>query len=435
MEKRSLPNFLIEYLIYYLLIQGFLISVLHFPSMMQYLMDIVVIFLLFYSILFLPRLKALFKIKPINTVFRYVAFFIVLMLLSALLHFVPVFQVLWAVRNNVFYLLFFVFSIMYLRFSDAKRIMNNLMRFQVINVICALFEFFVLHLSGDFCGGMFGIIQGCNGPLNIYLMIISAFMISCYLNKKTSIINTLIILASSLLVATIAELKVFYFEIALIFILQLFLSGETIKGFLIFVFLILGTVITLNIYRMINPIAYKVFSGFDSLFAYGSESEFGYGTIVPRIGFASFINRSFFKGNLWLNLFGFGFGFCEDSRTFELFNSEFATKYASMQYRGISSSMTFLETGYVGLISLIALFIVIFIVVYKLKGVFPNHKHVVSFTLTLSVILLLNIFYNSDIREYVAYLSYFALSVFFVMVKELYIKKELLKRERLRENL
>ena len=428
MNKRTLPNVLIEYLIYYLLIQGFLISVLHFPSAMQYLMDIVVIFLLFYSIMFIPRLKVLYKIKPIKSVFRYILFFIILMFVSALLHFVPVFQVLWAIRNNLFYPLFFVFCILYLRFNDTKRIINNIIRFQVINVICALFEFFVLHLSGDFCGGMFGIIQGCNGPLNVYLMIISAFMISCYFNKKTSIINTLIILASSLLVATLAELKIFYFEIALIFILQLFLSGETIKGFLIFVFLILGTSITLVIYKNVHPNAYKMIIDIDSLLAYSETTEFGYGTIVPRIGFASFINKTFFKGNILLNLFGFGFGYCEDSKTFALFNSEFATKYASMQYRGISSSMMFLETGYVGLFALIALFIVIFIIVYKLKSVFLNHKHIVLFTLTMSVMLLLNIFYNSDIREYVAYLSYFALSVFFVMVKELYIRKKLCKK-------
>ena len=74
---------------------------------------------------------------------------------------------------------------------------------------------------GDNIGGMFGTATGCNGYLNLFLIIIVAISTIEYLNKTRSMGEMVFILLGSYYMMAIAELKVFVFELAALSILAI----------------------------------------------------------------------------------------------------------------------------------------------------------------------------------------------------------------------
>ena len=131
-------------------------------------------------------------------------------------------------------------------------------------------------------------------------------------------------------------------------------------------------------------------------------------------------------------MFGFGFGACESSETFAWANTSFATKYGKTHYRSLSTAVNFLETGYIGLIAFILIFVFFFIVVQKHKHLTPEHRYIMVFSQVSSLLAIINIWYNSSIRRPISYLIFFCLSGAVIMLcdkqrQELKEKEQTLK--------
>jgi len=404
---------LIEFQIYYLLIVEMLIDLLHFPDIIRYILDVNCIFLMLLAI---PKIRNMVNDKAANKLNIYIMAYMFSVIAFSLIRQTPVGQIAWAARNNYFYIFFFLICAYTLRKNDFNRIIKNVVRFQAFNIICTVYEFIVLGNYGDTVGGMFGTAIGCNGYLNMYLCVITAYVLVQYANKKTSLLYVLYIVLSSMIVATISELKFYFFELAMIVVLSVVLSSISAKNGVIVIVGILAIFVGIQVLSAVSPWSASLITDLDKLNNYATTT-YG-GTVISRAAPFSQINSYFFKGKAFYNLFGYGFGACEDSVSFSWANSAFATKFRSMQYRNLSTAALFLETGYVGLMTYVLIFVFIFINAQKVKQKYTDIRNVYAFTQLMVFISIANVWYNSSIRREIAYLTFFCLSAFIIFTRE-----------------
>ena len=101
-----------------------------------------------------------------------------------------------------------------------------------------------------------------------------------------------------------------------------------------------------------------------------------------------------------------------------MFNSSFAEYYRNTGYRNLTTAVTTLETGFVGLVMFFAIFISIIFIGNKFKKNKDYNSYSVSFGQILSLLVIINCAYNAGIRIEIAYLTFFALSIMFVYKKD-----------------
>ena len=404
---------LIEFQIYYLLIVEALIDLVHFPSIIRYVLDANFIFMFF---LMLPKIKDIINDKIFKPFSYYAIGYMFAIAAFSIIRRTPFGQVMWAARNNYFFIIFLFMCAYTLRTNDVKRILKNLVYFQFFNIVCVLYEYFVLGYYGDNVGGMFGTASGCNGYLNIYISIITAYVFVLYSNKKATLQTLLFVVLSSIVVAALSELKFFYIELVIIVILATVLSSVNAKSGIVVIVAVLTLFVGFQILTALDPTSAELLQDFDQIDEY-SKTSYG-GQIIARATPFSQINKYFFDNSVFYNLFGYGFGACESSETFGWANSAFSVKYGFLQYRNLSTSMLFVETGYIGIAAFMAVFVYIFVLAQKLKQKYANIRYSYVFAQVVSVIVIMNIWYNSSIRREIAYLTFFCLSVFIVQTRD-----------------
>ena len=415
---------LIEFQIYYLLIVEALIDLLHFPDIIRYVLDVNLIFLLF---MFIPKIKSIINDNATKKTHFYIFGYMFATIAFSIIRRTPFGQVAWAARNNYFYFIFYFICAYTLGSDDFKRIIKNVVRLQAFNIVCVLYEYLILKHFGDNVGGMFGTASGCNGYLNVYLCIISAYVLIQYLNKKASLSYVAYIVLSSMAIAVVSELKFYFIEFIIIILATLILTSANAKSGLIVIVGIVTLFVGVQILTAVNPWSADLISDFDSLSEYTKTTYNG--TVIARATPFSQINDYFFRDNVFYNLFGYGFGACEDSVSFAWANSDFATEFRDLGYRNLSTSMVYIELGYTGVAAFLAIFVILFANIQQLKQKATENKNLYVFSQTVSVIAITNIWYNSTIRRGIAYLTFFALSAFVICARE-QAKKELEEKQK-----
>jgi hypothetical protein len=322
--------------------------------------------------------------------------------------------VFWAVRNNYFYIFFFFICAYTFKPKDVYRILDNVEKLHIFNFLCVLYEFLILRNGGDSVGGMLGTSAGCNGYLNMYLVIVTAYVIIKYINKKTSILNVLWISLSSMAIAVASEIKFYFIEFVIIIILSVSLSRLSLKNGFVVLSAVMAVFVGFQLMTAIDPESAALLKDFDKISSYASATYEN--AVISRTRPFSQINDTFFNNNMFYNLFGFGFGACESSETFAWANTSFATKYGKTHYRSLSTAVNFLETGYIGLIAFIMIFVLFFIVVQKNKHLTLEHRYIMVFSQVSSLMAIINIWYNSSIRRPIAYLTFFCMSGAVIML-------------------
>lgn len=418
-------KYLIEFQIYYLLIVESLIDLLHFPSLIRYFLDINCIFLI---LLFFPKVKNLVNDKSSKKLSAYIFFYMVATIAFSIIRRTPIGQVAWAARNNYLFIFFFFICAYSLNLDDVKRIMKNTVRLQAYNILCAVYEYFIIRKTGDNLGGMFGTAQGCNGYINVYLCIITAYSIIQYVNKKASLAYLSYIVLSSIVLAVASELKFYFIELAIIIIVSSVLTNINPKNGMMVIVGVMALFVGFQILTALDPTSAELLHDFDRISEYSKVTYDN--KVIARATPFSQINDYFFRGNVFYNLFGYGFGACESSETFAWANSSFATAYGQLGYRNLSTAMLFIETGYVGIVAFIAILVGIFVNAQKLKQKNIQNRSFYAFSQVVSVILIANVWYNSSIRREIAYLSFFCLSTYIICEAD----KKKREKEELQEN-
>ena len=388
------------------------ISTFHISNFVYYLADAFNIFLAFFAIRRVARAR---KMKEVGFLVLLLVLFIINCIIGIIGNNVPLKLAIWGSRNVYRFVLFFSSCVVLLEKKDVARFQAAFPKIYVINAIIAIFQYFVLGLKGDYIGGLFGTIQGCNGALTIFLNIALSYFIAGYLSGNEKLSKIIVYSILYFLVAALSETKGNYIFFVLIVAVALLVSKKSLKtfGIICVAFVSVGAgIYFLNKYF---PGSLDFLLDLNEANRYMNASYFETVTFT-RNAALSVANKVFFKDNSWLYLFGYGIGACDTS---SFFSSPFFDMYGYMNYRQLSSSMTVLQNGYTGLAVYFAFFVYLFLVGLFKSGKCEdaNAKQIMIMTCCLAFFAIGDSFYASLYID-AAYWLFFALAIPLVMLKE-----------------
>ncbi|MFV0363063.1 MAG: hypothetical protein ACK5LL_08245 [Suipraeoptans sp.] len=320
-------------------------------------------------------------------------------------------QIIWASRNWIRFFLFLIACLTFLDNEDIKRIIKCLNYIYVFNFILLGIQF-ATGLRDDHLGGIFGSEVGANGSTNIFICGILILHLAESVVKKRFSNFAIFTLVSSMTIAALAEIKVFYYEFIFIVFAVLILSLFKSKGIrkvhiqigisAICAFAI-GMIMIINIY----PDRVSVLTGNASIERYEEATEWTYQ--ISRTKAIPQINELFFGDDIQLKLTGYGFGNCEYSNI-AAFRSGFYDEFGNLNYIWFSHQLLYLEGGLIGLGLYILIYISFLAYSFRrfLRKSSDNHQYI--FGIVFSAIVLINVFYNNDLRSDIAYLIFFFLA-------------------------
>lgn len=344
----------------------------------------------------------------------YLAVFVLYLILTQISNFVMPWLAFQAFRKTFrFYLFFFVCAVM-LTDKWIDKIMKMMLIMQIPNLLISLYQYFIQGLNQDNLGGIFGIEKGVNAYSNVFLCLICTYIIVRYLDKQIKLLPMLMTIASSLLIAVLAELKVFFIEIVVLTLLAVLFSHPSARTVKTIGFSLAGFAAALALLGIVFPEHMAILLSFALLAQYTTGAIHGYN--ISRLNAFPEINKIFFKGNVFRNLFGYGFGNCDSG-------SAFYEKFQDYHYTWFSHQLMFLETGYVGIIFSVVFFIIVFAYATKSKKRNPQNEVYYTFTQITSILCVIWMVYNQTLHCEAAYLVFFVLAIP-IAVRNQWIKEQ-----------
>lgn len=400
---------LIYYQLYLVFFMFWMRDILHFPSAITYITDIITIII---CISRFETVKRTLKISENKTQLAIIWLIMFSMLFGALIHFTNPALVLWAMRNDLRFFVFFILCISLLDELDISRIMHFFMNMFWINVVLCSVQYFLWGIKNDYLGGFFGVTKGCNTYINILICIVCAYAIVRFMNRNMSPVIFILIILSSVYLATLCELKVVYVEIVIIYCIAIISNKPSIKTIVTVILGIVLGVIIVRIASIYAPRLIKIFFDREAQLIYLAGNGYTNTGDLNRFTAIKQIHELFFKHNFLDSLFGFGIGNCEYS-SFEFLQSDFAKKYSYLHYRWFSHAWIYLEQGAVG----ICLYILFFLNIGKkcISSKNVGNKEWIQFALLFVPICLLSMMYNCAIQTEAAYIVAFVCSIPFVV--------------------
>ena len=278
---------------------------------------------------------------------------------------------LWGIRRIYSNFIFF-FACVFFERSDELRFVEKLF---VLNLLISILEV-MLGYRQDYFGGIYGVSFGdVNGPLHLLLLIIATKSIIYYINKKKSLTEMIFVLASIVMIAAFAELKVFFVECVLLIVLCSLVTKFSFKKLLLFVAGAIGAAIGMKFLFVIFPdINRNMFSAI-GIWNYLTNPG---GYVGQFAGNAGDMNRlAFWDKSMDLlpgtfdKLFGLGIGNCEYINFLNLQSAFYASNF-SLHYYMFPLAMILLQQGIIGMTMYILLFVTLFLAVKRQKNTIKN---------------------------------------------------------------
>lgn len=414
-------NINLKHLIYFQIIYNcfikFFISDFHFPSILNYVTDIVNI-LIFLGIMINLKRKKSKKIKIGSSVI--IIALIILNIISIILNLYSPLLFFWGFRNVYRFFMFFISCIYLLNKDDYIKILEILEKILIINFFICIYEFVIREIKFDNLGGIFGNnVVGGNGPLNVLMIIVTTYVLISFINGKKKLKEVGIIILLNLLVASLAELKMYYFElIILVLLISLFVK----KNIKFFIAILLGTILVsyaLSIYTKLYP-NNAGFLSMDFFMDYTANSTYGSTTDINRLTALTMINDRFFNSAKEF-LFGIGLGNADTSQ-FDIFNSRFYEIYGqTFKYNWFMHAFVLIEMGWSGLILYFAFLISIVIISIKYKKVYVKEEEnvLLNVSLIVSIFSCILMVYNQSLRiETMGYAIFLFLAIPYSIKRE-----------------
>ncbi len=414
-KKRNQIEWLIIFSLAVSMLSGFFTDILSIPSAVKYSIDVMMMLLLVTSLINIAMNKAELSVS-LKLPFAWILSFFVLCVFVYAVNYQSVLYFLWGLRNNFRFYVFFFACVLFLKRDHIDRFLKAFDIFFYANTVLCFIQYFLFGLKGDLLGGFFGIERGCNGYLNIFLVIIAIKSVVFYLAKKENLKECIIKCALVLLVATLAELKFFFVEFVVILIIAVLFSDFSVRKIAMIITGVVAVAITVLLLEQLFP-HFEGFFSFD--FFINSASEGGYSSsanILNRLTTIPIISKNILTDTLerW---FGLGLGNC-DTATYDFLKTPFYGEYFYLRYTWFSTAFLFLETGYVGMFMFFGFFVLVGILCFLISR--KNKKDCVysQIGLIAAVMCVLITIYNSSIRTEAAYMIYFALAIPFIAQKE-----------------
>ena len=386
----------------------------HMPRLLLYLGDVLNIGI------FILALRNKMGKFPCSSTFIWMVIFTVFGLMSSLFNHQSVGLIIWGIRNNLRFFILFYSIIVYFKMHDVAIVLKVVkFVFWISFPLCAIERFCVTYPSGtivgDMIGGVFWNYSGCNLSLNIVLITVITMISSQYFRGEEKFVNFILTSAAALFMAATGELKVYLAEYIVIIILTAMMSGVSFKN--IFKILIGGILFSIFISCFIS----FNMSGSNYADNYTIEGFFSYATRdtgyngtgdLNRLTGIMTVNDTIFKGQWLKKLFGIGLGNAEYTN---FFTSPFYEQHNYLNYQWFHDIWMFIETGFVGVISYVAIFISTLIKSRK------NLKRtsVGTFVSTMIVLMLILFVYNITLRaEAGGFILFMILAIPYLYKKE-----------------
>lgn len=389
------------------------IQFLHLPGAIKYVCDAAYLFLLL--LLFIQkRRKSSGWIRMKNVILLY-------MIYTCLVYLIrwqnPAYY-LWGARNTFrFYIAFLTFAY----FASTEDITQWLQIFDklfwVNAAICAV-QYIFFDKQQDFLGGIFGVEKGCNAYMNIFFVIIVTKSLLFYLAGKESLWRCILKCGMAMILAALAELKVFFVELLIIGVSIILITAFSWRRFLIILGLLLGGSVCIGLLGKIFP-GFSDYFSIDAMIAitanasgYTGKGDLNRLTTIP-------ICSERFLTTPAARMFGMGLGNCETA-SYSIFTTPFYSMYSHLHYTWFSTAFVFLETGYVGLTFFFGFFVYVFFFARRqLKNEHNVDKQICcQMAMIIALCAVMIGVYNSSLRTEAGYMMYFILSFPFIVEKE-----------------
>ena len=343
--KLDIRNFLkVEILV--LAISASIESLGLFPAVANYVITIINLIIAVFS---LNKVFASLNRFPIY--FVSIALFIGYCLWSAFTSGVNIVYVLWSSLSLTRPFVFGLLLLAYWNKSDLCEFVELMFKVQWVNLACVAVQFLCGNIQ-DLVGGIFGSWIGCNIPLNLYLCLVTVCALNAYFSQVKEIDSKyrsssylLFTLMSSLVVASIAEIKFFYVELVLVAVFSLVIHRPTKRTFFVIAAMFLVLTVGGAVFYALMPDRFSILLSFDSMYSEGDIRGAGYGT--SRVQVYNQLGSVIFGGNFERQIYGLGFGSFANS-SMAAFTSPLYSIYSSLRMDLLSSAIIFCELGFLG---------------------------------------------------------------------------------------
>lgn len=412
--RRISPSGLIELQIVFALIERFLVQMIGMPSSIIYVMDVLNICLFTHLIR---------KKKSTRYAGFMIAYFgiVVVLLIVGLINYREwggnIASSVIEIRNIIRFPIFFLSCVEFLNEEQIKKIYKLLTVFFSINTTVILYQYFTFHppgvwMRGDMLNGLFGTETGGNTFVNVILIVVVTYLLSCWINKEKSVISFGIAAGVSLLIAALIELKAFFVEFIVIYGFYLIKKRKTKKEIVINVLLITAAAV-ISVGGL--QIMYKEYPWFkDSMSIAGFIKQLsgngytGDGDLNRFTGVFTIASK-IFGGDIGQILFGIGAGNASQTRILGS-RTVFFDFYEKTHYNWFSATYMFVQGGMFTLLTYLFTFVYLF---FKRK----RYKQFELNTQIMCILAVFLVFYGEALRTDAGYFVYFAIASGFVKSK------------------
>lgn len=413
LNSKTCKNIII-FQIFFVIIMNYLIDGVGLPSVIVYFTDLLMATLCIYMLLYRKHTLRSVGARVQSVIIFFLIFY---MILDGVLNVVNPLLIVWAARKTFRGLIFLVACVRFLELEDVEKIFKALFIVQLVNIVLTSYQFFALGLRQDHLGGIFGTAQGSNAWSNLFFCILLTYYTVCFIQEKSYLKEFIVVIASTIIIAALAEIKVFFVEFPLIIIAVMIFTRVSFKKCILAIVGVGMFYFALGFFAKYYPLFYARFTSIESILGMGRDVGTGYN--LSRLGAFESISKIFFNDSIFRKMWGYGLGSCETS-SLAFLNSPFYKTHGQYNYIWFGHMITFLETGYIGIVTTVGMFSSFILYAFKIhKKMKDNMKvHSISvFVMTICGIAILNFWYNNFIRSEMQYLIYFAISTVFICVK------------------
>lgn len=330
--------------------------IFHSSALIKLVYDVIVLFFVLFIIAqpYARISDARYRIKNTNRLPAiFIVFYYFVIIISGIGNEAPFHSFILDLRLAVPGMLFWYVCILGLDTKYYESIKDMFLGLCHVNFAVTLFEFIVLHEIQDRLGGIFGLYVGVNTLTNVFICIVTIIALQKAFQSKITIFNALIIVAENIIVASLAELKVFYVELIVIYITLFLLNRFSIKTILCVVAGVGIFTVGLRMLYYYQPY-YAGFFTLDGIIdsfnnAYSTNRGLTRGTGIPYI-------ETHFLNSIFQRYFGLGVGNVNFSST-PLLSSEFYERYGYLKYNWFAHIYKFTESGWLGIITFIGFYV------------------------------------------------------------------------------
>ena len=336
------------------------------------------------------------------------------LLVVYLFQYQSVFYFLWGFRNNFrFFIAFFAF-IVFLDETDAKTWFRLLDILFWINAVLSVIQFLILDVRGDFLGGIFGIEGSSNAFTMVFSIIVVGRTVLAAFNGQVKMSKAVWFSVASLLVAVLAEIKVYF----IIYILILGMAAAFTRfSFRKLIIIMVGAAAIIFSSRiLVSLFEYDASMTLDYFIDLATKETYSSGDDINRLSAISTLSQTVVTNPLD-QFFGLGLGNC-DTSAFAICNTPFYQRYGHLHYTWFTAPMIFLEMGYIGLGLYILFFVMCVLLIWRKLKAGVGNKLNCQLALMMAVLCIILVFYNSSLRIESAYMIYFVLALPFVRSEE-----------------